>query len=312
MRVFLTVIFDIIQQVILPIIILIGLGIILQRAFQFEMNTLGKLLFYYYIPALTFVKIYEAKASVWLIGNVFGFLILQFVLLHLLARLISKVLRHNQTMTAAFSNSVVLTNNGNVGIPVNDLAFHHNPLAMSIQMVVVLFEILAVFTYGIVNTSTVSLGLRKTIRQFITMPVFYCFVLGLLFNVFQLKVPDYIWIPMTTIANGMLSLALVSIGAQIAAVKLLHNTVTVLVSSTVRLLISPLLAFGLISIFQLQGITAQALWIASAMPTSRNSAALALEYHNEPEYAAQAVLISTLFSSVTLTIVVYAAMILFP
>jgi len=305
-------VFDIINQVILPIIVLIGLGIILQRTFELEMKTFSKLLFYYYIPALTFVKIYEAKTTASLLLMVFGFLALQFLLLYLLSLIIGKVCKYNRRLGAAFSNSVLLTNNGNVGIPVNDLAFHHNPLAMSIQIVVVLFEILVTFTYGIINTSAAHVGMKKTIMQFLKMPVFYCFILGFACNIYQIKVPDFIWIPMTTAATGMLSLALVSIGAQISSVKIFHNTSTVVMSSIIRLMVSPVLAVGLITLFQLQGIVAQALWIASAMPTSRNSAALALEYNNETEYAAQAVLVSTLCCSVTLTIVVYLAPGLFP
>ncbi|MFP3390431.1 hypothetical protein [Brevibacillus sp. SIMBA_040] len=62
----------------------------------------------------------------------------------------------------------------------------------------------------------------------------------------------------------------------------------------------------------LGGITAQALFIVSAIPTSRNSAALALEYGNEPEFAAQAVLVSTLLSTVTLTMCITLSSHLFP
>jgi predicted permease len=303
---------DIIQQVILPIILLIGTGIILHRSFEFEMNTLSKLLFYFYIPALTFVKIYEAKTSPDMLLIMFGFLIVQFVSMYVISMLANKACGHNKRIGAAFSNSVVLTNNGNVGIPVNDLVFHHNPLAMSVQMVVVLFEILAVFTYGIIHTSTAQVGLKKTLWQLGKMPVFYCLLLGVAFNLFKLKVPDFIWIPMNTAAGGMLGLALVSVGAQIASVRMFHNTFRVMLSSGIRLIVSPCVAFGLITLFSLEGILAQTLWIASAMPTSRNSAALALEYNNEPEYAAQTVLMSTLFCSITLTLVVYLAPMLFP
>lgn len=305
-------VFAILQQVVLPIMLSIGVGILLHRAFKLEMNTLSKLLFYYYIPALAFVKIYEAKANLALLLTVFGFLLLQFVSLYLLSLLINKLCRHNHQVGTAFSNSVVLTNNGNVGIPVNDLAFHHNPLTMSIQMVVVLFEVLAVFTYGIINTSSAQIGWGRTVRQLGKMPVFYCLLLGIVCNLYQIKVPDFILIPMNAAANGMLALALVSIGAQIATVKLLHQPGRVFLSSAIRLLVAPALSFVLIGIFQLQGIVAQALWIASAMPTSRNSAALALEYNNEPEYAAQAVLVSTLLSCITLTLSVTLAPILFP
>lgn len=305
------ILYNLMQQVVLPIMLAIGVGVLLQRAFKLEMNTLSKLLFYYYIPALTFVKIYEAKATAGLLLSVFGFLAVQFATLYLFSLLINKICRHDKKLGVAFSNSVVLTNNGNVGIPVNDLAFHHNPLAMSVQMVVVLFEIIAVFTYGIINTSSAQVGLGKTLRQLGKMPVFYCLVLGLICNVQGIQVPEFIWIPVSAAANGMLALALVAIGAQIAAVKLGQNGMKVLLSSAVRLLVSPALSFGLIQLLQLDGVVAQTLWIASAMPSSRNSAALALEYNNEPEFAAQAVLASTLLSCITLTVAVYLAPMLF-
>lgn len=63
-----------------------------------------------------------------------------------------------------------------------------------------------------------------------------------------------------------------------------------------RLLVAPVLSLVLLRVFGLEGIVAQVLWIASAIPSSRNSAALALEYNNEPEFAAQAMLVSTLLS----------------
>jgi predicted permease len=302
---------DIIQQIILPIILLIGIGMILQRAFHFDMKTFSKLILFYYIPALTFVKIYEAKASTWLLLNVFGFLLLQFIALFLVGKIVSKLGKHNKKLASSFSNSIVLTNNGNVGIPVNDLAFHHDPLALSIQMMIVLFELFITFTFGLINASSANMCLTKTIVQFIKMPVLYCLVLGLLFNMLHIKIPDFVWIPMNTVANGMLSLALVSIGAQIATLKLHSNTGAVLLSSIIRLVISPLIAYVLIYMLHLHGTIAQALWIASAIPTSRNSASLALEYGNEPEFAAQTVLISTLFSSITLTLVIYFSMSLF-
>ena len=302
----------IIQNVILPITLLIATGFILNRCFRLDMNTLSKLLFYFFIPALTFVKIYEAKTSVGMLLTLFGFLVVQFASLYLLSALLNRVLKHSKTMGTAFSNSVVLTNNGNVGIPVNDLAFHHNPFAMSIQMVIVLFEILAVFTYGVFITSSVKLGFRSTLVRFLKMPVFYCMLAGLVCNVYQFAPPDFIWIPMNTAADGMLSLALVAIGAQIASAGFLRNWTTVLLSNVLRLIVSPCVAYLLIQLFGLDGIIAQTLFIASAMPTSRNSAALALEYHNEPEYAAQAVLACTLLSSITLTITVFLSPILFP
>jgi hypothetical protein len=69
--------------------------------------------------------------------------------------------------------------------------------------------------------------------------------------------------------------------------------VPIFLSSLCRLIISPIIALLIILGLGLEGLTAQALLMASAFPTSRNSALLALEYKNQPEFAAQAVLVST-------------------
>jgi len=46
-------------------------------------------------------------------------------------------------------------------------------------------------------------------------------------------------------------------------------------------------------------------------PTSRNTSTIAMEYQIEPELHAQIVLFSTLFSIITVTVVIYLSYILF-
>jgi len=84
-----------------------------------------------------------------------------------------------------------------------------------------------------------------------------------------------------------------------------------MVGSVVQIIVSPIIGFIVILILNLEGTTAQALFIASSFPISRNSSLFALEYGNHPEYAAQAVLLSTLGSMITVTTVVYLSKILF-
>lgn len=298
-------------HIMLPILIPIGIGALLHRKFKFELGSFSKLILNFYVPALAFVKIYESKLSAGLVASVFGFLLLQFVVVVMIGYGVSRVMGYSRPMAASFSNSISLTNNGNVGIPVNAMAFKQDPFAMSIQVIVVVFELFATFTFGLVNASKATAGLKGALIQFSKMPVLYAIAAGALLQVFDVPLPEPIVTPLEQIAAGMLSFALVSIGAQMASAKLQQNTWAVLLSSLVRLVVSPLCAYALIQLLQLHGVAAQALFIASAIPTSRNSAALALEYGNEPGFAAQAVLVSMLLSSVTLTVVVDLAMRLF-
>lgn len=73
----------------------------------------------------------------------------------------------------------------------------------------------------------------------------------------------------------------------------------------------PLVALAMIYLLNIDGIIAQSLFIASSFPTSRNTSTIAMEYQIEPELHAQIVLFSTLFSIVTVTVVIYLSYILF-
>ncbi len=73
----------------------------------------------------------------------------------------------------------------------------------------------------------------------------------------------------------------------------------------------PLVAFAMIYLLNIDGIVAQSLFIASSFPTSRNTSTIAMEYQIEPELHAQIVLFSTLFSIITVTVVIYLSYILF-
>lgn len=291
-------------NIIIPILIPIGLGVLLNYKFKFDLSSLSKLNLYYYVPALAFIKIYEAKLTSELVLSVFGFLIIQFIVLAIIGQFICKILKYSNQMSSSFSNSILLTNNGNIGIPLNAMVFKQDPFAMSIQVMVVTFELIVTFTVGILNSSRALVGVKKSLVQLLKMPVIYSIIIGSLLNFFSVKLAEPIESSLGTIANGMVSFALVTIGAQIASTKFHKNTIVVLLSSFIRLVISPICAYIIISIIGLHGVIAQALFISSAIPTSRNSAALALEYNNEPAFAAQTVLVSTLLSSITLTIVI--------
>lgn len=68
-----------------------------------------------------------------------------------------------------------------------------------------------------------------------------------------------------------------------------------------RLILSPLLAFALVYAFGIEGTMAQVLIIGASAPTAVNSVLLSIEFDGDATYAAQAVLITTLLSFVTVT-----------
>ncbi|WP_175639403.1 AEC family transporter [Metabacillus schmidteae] len=304
--------FLILLHVILPVFTLIGIGAFLHRRFTFDMGTLSKLTTYLLLPVVGFVNVYESKMGGETILKILGFLVVQSFCLIIIAEVISKVCKFEKSLSSTFKNSVVLINSGNFGLPVSQLVFQHNPLGASIQIIVMIFQNLLTYTYGLFNSVSVGSNKLQAMKVFLKNPVIYAVLLGILLHVTSIELPEFVWTPIETISNAFLAIALITLGAQSAYLKITNISLPLALSLLGRLLVAPSLAFIMISILHLDGVTAQALFIASSFPTSRNSSLFALEYGNHPEYAAQTVLLSTLFSMITVTVVVYLSKILFP
>lgn len=301
----------ILTNVILPLFSLIGLGAFLHRKFNFDMRTLSKLNTYVLLPVVSFENIYTSKIGMDILFKIIVFFSLQSLLLILLSTCIGKVVKLERSLASAFNNSVVLNNSGNFGVPVSQLVFYHNPLGQSIQVVVTTCQNLLTYTYGLTNSLSAKSSALQALTKFIKNPIFYAILLGLVFDTFSIKVPTLVMDPIESISNAFLAMALITLGAQSAFLNLTKPNLPLVISILCRLVLSPCIAFLIIFSLKLEGTTAQSLLIASSYPTSRNSALFALEYGNHAEYAAQAVILSTLLSSITVTIVVYVSKMMF-
>ncbi|MDN3016913.1 AEC family transporter [Paenibacillus sp. BSR1-1] len=303
--------FLILINVILPVFTLIGAGVFLHRKFQFDMNTLSKLNNYFLMPCVSFVNIYQTNVGGKTLVHILSFLLIQCSSLMFITAVISKAAKFENGLSSTFKNSVVLNNSGNFGLPVSQLVFQHSPLGASIQIVVMIFQNLLTYTYGLLNSVSVDQSGIIAIKKFLKNPVIYAFLLGLILHTMHIKLPDFLWTPISNTSDAFLAVALVTLGAQSAYIKISKFSLPLFLSLFGRLILSPAIALLIIFLLKLDGTTAQALFIASSFPTSRNSALFALEYGNHPEYAAQVVLLSTVLSMITVTTVVFLSTLLF-
>jgi malate permease and related proteins len=306
-----SILYHILLDIIFPIFLLIGAGAVLQRFIRLDLTTLSTLTVYFLLPAVCFVNIYESKMSGELVGQTLVFLLLFNILLILTSMFIAKANRFDRKLTATFKNSMVLSNSGNYGLPVSELVFAANPAGMSIQIIVSIFQNLLTFTYGFFNSVSADSSGREILQKIMRLPVIYALLLAILLKWLHIEIPPFLWKPIENSSNAFLAVALVTLGAQVAFLKITQISTPIVWIVIGRLIISPIVGLLVIYILGLTDITAQALFIASSFPSSRNSALLALEYDNYPEYASQAVLLTTIISSITVAVVVYLSKLLF-
>lgn len=287
-----------------PIIIIIIIGALLYRAFQLDAKTLAKLNFYLFSPAIIFKMIYESELSWKMILQVLLFLAVFSISLFVVVEIVCRVKGYKGSMRSAMHNSVHLYNSGNYAIPLNQLVFAGSTVSLSIQAIIMMAQNLAGNTLGIYSVNAHKSTLRATIRTILSFPSVYCIPIAFILREYEIGIIPPLAIPLDYVADAFISIALVTLGVQIGAMKWKIQFSNVMISNTLRLLVGPALGFLVVRILGIEGIVAQALVLSCAVPTSVLCLLLAVEFDNEVEFSSQAVLSSTLLSIFTVTFVI--------
>ncbi|NMA84385.1 MAG: AEC family transporter [Epulopiscium sp.] len=308
---------------IIPIFTLISLGYALGRKFGLDISTLSKINFYIYVPLFVFVSLYTTPIPLEML-KVLVFAVGILALSLLLSKIISHWAGFDQPMMNAFTNSISFYNSGNIGVPLITLVFSSTPfvvngstpyleLALTTQIMVMVIQNISTNTLGFFNAGRATLHWKDSIGKILGMPTIYAMPLALLLRFVPYDMTTFpLWPAFTYAKDGLVSIALITLGVQLSRTKFDFTQKKVYLSVFTRLVGGPILALALIYTFGFTGIVAQTLMISSSVPTSVNSALIAVEYDNCPDFASQAVLISTLLSAITLTGVIYTARLLFP
>lgn len=299
-------------QIVAPILVLLFIGALLQKKFRFNLKALAQLITYCFMPGAVFLNIYETTIQLSVLVQVAAFIVLFIGSQMIISHYVAKILGLDRLESAVFKNSVVLINSGNYGIPVAQMVFATQPIGVAIQVILVIFQNMTTYTYGLYNLISATKSGMEIIKDFLKMPIIHALIIGTIMNVLNIPIPQTFRIPLDHIANGFIAVALITLGAQLSQIeiKTLINK-TIVVSCFTRLVIGPIAALLVIYLLGIDGVVAQSLFIASSFPSSRNSSSLALEYDVDANTAAQTVLFSTIVSCITVTIVIYVSTILF-
>ncbi|MDW8543200.1 AEC family transporter [Staphylococcus sp. KG4-3] len=301
----------IILEVILPILLLIVIGAFLQRKFEFKLQNFSTLITYCLMPAAVFINIYHIKIEFQVFSQIIYYVVIYSTSLICFSHITTRLLKLENGEGAALKNSISLMNSGNYGLPVSQFIFSHNPLGVSVQILILVFQNLLTYSYGMYNLLSATSSIKDITTFFLKLPVFHALLLGIFCQIFTLKLPQFMLIPIGHLSDGFGSIALLLLGAQLSKIKIkfFHRVITI--SLIGRLLVGPIISLLVIYLLNIDGVIAQSLLIASSFPTSRNTSTIAMEYQVEPELHAQIVLFSTLFSMLTVTGVIYLSYVLF-
>ena len=282
-----------------PILLVAFIGFALAKWLKINPRPLSQVIFYVFSPILVFKLITHSQLSNRDILQTLIIALLLMTVIGVLTWLIGGILRIDRKMLAAVMITSMFMNAGNYGLPLTSFAFGQAALAFAS----VFFVINAMFTntVGIVIASSGSMSVFNAIKGLIKFPAIYALALGILFLQFKWQLPSGLDRTVTLLSDAAIPCMLVLLGMQLVNIRLDGHVVPLILTSSMRLLIAPLIAFGLTRLFGMTGPSYQAVVLEAAMPVAVLTTILATEFDAEPTFVTTAVLVTTLISPFTLT-----------
>jgi hypothetical protein len=283
----------------LPVMILAALGLVLRRRLHVDPKPLSQVVFYVFAPALVFNLLLKIPFSLSDMLRMAAFVVVLLAAMAVLAWILARLLHLNRTMTSALILCIVFMNAGNLGLPVTQLAFGSVPLAWAS----VFFSTTALLSNsaGAWIASVGRASPRKALVGLAKVPAVYAIPLALILHSASVTLPPLVQVPIGLLAGAAVPSMLLLLGMQLSGNgRRAHIGLLGLVAG-MRLVVSPLIAWGLTASFGLPAAAVQAGILEAAMPSAVLNSILATQYDVEPDFVSSAILVTTLLSPLTLT-----------
>ncbi len=136
-------------------------------------------------------------------------------------------------------------------------------------------------------------------------PSLFAVVIGFSLFILSIKLPDSLYTTFSMVGKSTTPLSMMFIGIILSEsnIKEIFGNVLVWLISLFRLIIMPMITFGILKILGFDGLLLLVPVILAATPAAVNGAILAGRYNNDYELASKCIFISTLLSLATIPIV---------
>ncbi|MCP4645867.1 MAG: AEC family transporter [bacterium] len=284
---------------VLPVFFVAGAGFVVRRAFPLDARTLSTLNLYIFIPSLIFANL-SVSTIEW---SVFGRCAAAALLLVAGMTAVMSMIARARGLTGHDRNAFLMSlfpNLGNFGLPVVRFAFGEEYLALA--LVILVCGSLLQNTVGIYFAQRSHHGMLKAMARVLGFPMVYAFALALLCSRMQWETPEIVYRAIRITAEAAIPVQLMILGVKLAETRL-DLRVDALAAVGCRLILGPLLAFGIAYAVGLRGVPAKVFILQVSGPVAVAMAVYGVQFNVKPAYLASVVSVSFLCSVVTVSIV---------
>ena len=197
---------------------------------------------------------------------------------------------------------LILPNTGNMGIPI--CLFAYGTAGLGVASAIASVIILLHFTLGVLLAKK-SFSFEILIKN---MPI-YGIIVSVIFLYFEWDVPGYLENTTFLLTYATIFLVLMSLGIALSRLKVVSWTHASILGA-VRVIIGPLIGFGLIKFLNLNGFAAGVLLIQSCMPSAVLTYLVGSMYSERKvvDSVASVIVTSTVMSFITIPVVVFISL----
>ena len=294
-------IFLVFLNVVTPVFILVVIGYFVGPRLNIEARSLSRTAYFVFIPAFVFNIISEAKIDSELALQMLSFILVAQIAVALLGFLVGKALRQSREITAAFVLIATFGNVGNFGLPL--IVFRLGETARTFATVYFVATVFISFVICVGVASWVRSGGVTAVFSVFKTPALIALIPALVFNITDVEVPIFLSRLSGLLGQAMIPVMLITLGVQMGEIPKIKISFNVFAASTVRLIGGPVLALLIVPYFGLEGLERSTGILQAAMPAAVLASIIALEYKLLPEFVTTTVLFSTLYSILTLTVI---------
>ena len=294
-----------------PFLILLSVGFLAvrtgltDRAFMNRLNTLNFRLFF---PFLMFNNIYGAKPEnlpslTLMIAGPLSVILVILVLMWIVPRIVKENPRRGVIIQGIFRSNFII-----YGIPLTTYVFGAEKSSVAGMMTLIMVSlfntagviVLEIFREGgQVRLKPLLLGLLKN-------PLLQGCAAGLLFYLLQIRLPDFIASPVSSLASLATTLAMIVLGANLVFEELKKNRKPITAVLLVRLVLLPLIMLPLGWLIGLRGVELFLILMIFGTPVATSSYPMAQNMGGDGPLAGQLVFVSTVVSLGTIFLFIYA------
>lgn len=287
-------------NIILPVLLVIGLGVVIERRLSLDLRPLSGVTFYLFIPALVVNGLAQSDLKGEEIGLILFLEIILSLLLALIGWGVAKLFGFDRKLESAFMLTVAFINAGNYGLALTEFAFG----MAGLQRAIIFFIGTAITgnTVGIFLASRGTASIGRSLLNMLLVPLPYATLLGLVINFGQIALPTPLDRALTLLSQAAVPAMLVTLGMQLSRTSLTGRLQPIVLATATRLVIGPLVALPLMALMGFSGLTWQVTLVMAGMPTAVTSTILATEFGSDAELTSAIVLTTTVVSVATLSI----------